>query len=78
MTTKQLAEYEERLEATGLHFARSIGAGGNLERLEDVRWAVVITKVMSVTGWRITEDDEEAAVLPLRLMKDQTPEQGDA
>ncbi len=67
VTTQQLADYEERLEGTGLHFARSIGAHGNLERLEDVRWAVVIAKVMSLTGWRIVEDAEPARVLPLRL-----------
>ncbi len=67
MTTQELAAYKERLENTGLHFARSIGASGNLERLEDVRWAVVIAKVMSLTGWRIVEDAEPAKVLPLRL-----------
>ncbi len=67
MTTQELADYEERLEATGLHFARSIGPGGNLERLEDVRWGVVILKVMGLTGWRITEDDAPTVVTPLRL-----------
>ncbi len=67
MTTQELHGYAERLEATGLHFARSIGKDGNLERLEDVPWGAVIIQVMQSRGWRITEDAEDAPVLPLRL-----------
>lgn len=59
MNQKELEGYAAKLDATGIRFAKSIGAKGNLESLQDIPWAQVITRVMSLTGWRITEEREE-------------------
>ena len=68
MTTEELASYEAILEATGLHFAKSIGKGGNLERLEEIPWGEAIVRVMHHTGWRIVDSrGEPVDVTPLRL-----------
>ncbi len=67
MNAEELQGYEQRLAATGLHFARSVGSS-NLERLEEVQWGAAIVRVMHHTGWRIVDSEvEPAKVIPLRI-----------
>ncbi len=66
MTKAELEQYAEKFEATGLHFAKSMGHKGNLTHLEDIPWDQAIVIIMSLKGWRITEESE-AKVIPLRL-----------
>ncbi len=69
MDGNQLADYERRLRATGLSFAKGVShdGGANLGELEDIPWGAVILRVMSMTGWRITDD---APRLPKRRIRD--------
>lgn len=67
MDSKQLTDYSERLEATGLSFAvtKSSDGGANMSHLEELPWDVVIVKLLSLTGWRIVDGDVIASLEPV-------------
>ena len=70
MNRTQIEDYAARLDTTGLHFAHTVlDKSGNRIGLVDVPWAQVLVHITRLTGWRITEDDDDGRldVIPLKL-----------
>ena len=54
-----LEGYAARLQDTGLNFARgtSHDGGANLAQLVDVPWDQAIVRIISLTGWRVVDEE---------------------
>ena len=70
MNASDIQRIAERMEATGVRFARGVVQGGNIRGWDEVPWESALPAILARTGWRVVDIREQTDPRQLELVRD--------